>query len=140
MTLRCSITDSVILKFPTGDHRGQRARAIQDLLVQRVLLHNVRGYVTPVLARRKNLVTELLHMVELLAQEPKRIVIGIGCRGNGRQAEAFDGLRMVIGHPGLGNRGPVLNVIQERASPFPDVVIVSMAAFRKSLENPEFAG
>jgi hypothetical protein len=101
--------------------RPQRACAIQDLVVQRILLHDAWGNVVQVLARRKNLIAEFLHMAGFFAQQLGRIAIGIGCGCYGSQAEALSALRTVIRHPGVRHRLAILNGIQEYASPFPDV-------------------
>jgi hypothetical protein len=72
------MTRSVILKLAAGGHRRQRACAIQDLLVQRIIPQRIPRHVIHVLTRGQNLIAQLLHVIELIAEQLKSASIRIG--------------------------------------------------------------
>jgi len=73
-----STTGPVILKLATGGHGRQRVGTVQDLLEQGIILQSVRIDVVQVFARRDDFVAQLSHLVEHLADQLIRILIGIG--------------------------------------------------------------
>src|SRR5579863_3114003 len=110
----------IILKLPTRGHGGQRASTVQDLLVQGIILQSVWSDVVHILAGCDNLVAQLLHVVELIAEQLEGLLIGI-CRGcYGCQSEVRGRLALKTGNNGVRYWVAVLDGVEKCAAPFPD--------------------
>jgi hypothetical protein len=77
-SLENSIARTVVLKLSAGGHGRQRSRTAEDLRVQRIALERVGREVIHILARRQNLITQLLHAIEFVAEQLKSASIRSG--------------------------------------------------------------
>jgi hypothetical protein len=76
-----SMTRSIILKLASSRHRRQRVRTAEDFLEQRVIIQCIGRHVfrrVHVFACFQNLVAPLLHVVQLVREQLKSLLIRIG--------------------------------------------------------------
>jgi len=110
----------IILKLVARGHGGQRASTVQDLLVQGIILQGVWSDVVHILAGCDNLVAQLLHVVELIAEQLKGLLIRI-CRGCYRcKSKVCRRLPLKTRNNSVRYWVAVLDGIEKCAAPFSD--------------------
>jgi len=71
------MADRDVLRLAAGSERGQFPRAVENLLVQRVVIQRVRRNIRQVFVHGHILIVQLFHIVELVRDQGKNLPVGI---------------------------------------------------------------
>ena len=103
------MTRTVILKLTAAGHGYEGTSAAHNLLIKGIILQIVGRDVLGVLVLGQNFVVQLAHLIHLVVEQLKCVVIGIGGDGDECQSYIVGGFRSVRGHEVGRHQGSVLN-------------------------------
>jgi len=113
------LAGAVVDKLVGGSHGGQRMRAGVDFLIKRVGVEGAGCYVGHGLGHLKIFVAQLTHVVELVGEERKNILVGSGVYGDRGESESLLCLRAISCEPVFGEGVAALDGVFQSGMPFP---------------------